>query len=139
MSGGKVMSPKPIRKFQQAFLRSWLEAEATVEACSWVHDHDYTGVNAGHYDVAISYPLADPDTVNAPVNPTEKLHRGQFCHSGSRQIAPYHPGEQIAIRYNSKNPSHFHLTNASPNYEKLETILVMTLFALIAGYLLFTV
>jgi hypothetical protein len=68
----------------------------------------------------------------------EKLHHGLFCHPGSRQIVPYHPGEQVPIRYNSKNPSHFHLTNASSNHEKLETILVMTLFALIAGYLLFT-
>ena len=128
------MSPKPIRRVLRAFLRGWLETEATVESCSWVHDHDYTGVNAGHYDVAVSYPLADPNRTTR----TEHLHHGQFCRSGTRQIAPYHPGEQVSIRYNSKHPSHFHLADASPNYEKLETILVMTLFALIAGYLLFT-
>jgi hypothetical protein len=122
------MSPNPIRQIHQIFTRGWSTADATVDSCSWIHDNDYTGVEAGHYDVAFSY---------RPGNVGELQH-GHFCRSGTRQIAPYHAGEQIPIRYSPKDPCHFQLADVSPDYEKLETILVMALFALIAGYLLFT-
>jgi hypothetical protein len=127
------MSPNPVRQFHQVFTRHWATTDATVDSCSWVHDHDYTGVDTGHYDVYFSYKLA-----NADDRDPDQLHHGHFCRSGSRQIVPYHPGERIPIRYSPKKPGNVCLVDASSGYEKLETILVMTLFALIAGYLLFT-
>jgi hypothetical protein len=121
------MSPNPIRQIHQAFIRHWATAEATVESCSWFHDSDYMGVDAGHYDVAFSY---------KPPNSDQPVH-GSFCYSGSRQIVPYHAGEKFPIRYSPKHPGHFYFAGAAPSYEKLEAILAMSLFALLAGYVLF--
>jgi Protein of unknown function (DUF3592) len=122
------MSSNPIQQVRQVFTRHWATTDATIDSCSWVHDHDYTGVAAGHYDVFFSY--------RDKVNP-DQLHHGRFCRNGSQRIAPYHPGERIPIRYSPKNPDRFYPVDATPGYEKIEAILVMTLFALIAGYLLF--
>jgi hypothetical protein len=130
------MSPNPIRQVHEVFFRSWPITEARVDSCSWVQDHDYMGVDAGHYDVVISYePAKSGSDLTGRM---DQLQHGHIRCSGNRQVAPHHPGERIPIRYSSKHPSHFHLADTSPNYEKLETILVMTLFALIAGYLLLT-
>jgi hypothetical protein len=47
-------------------------------------------------------------------------------------------GEQLAIQYDPKKPGRYHFSGAESNYEKLEAILVMTVFALLAGYVLYT-
>jgi hypothetical protein len=107
--------------------RSWSTTDATVESCEWVKSHDHAGEIAGHYQVKFSYRVGDSGQVN----------HGDFCHQGIRHITPYCTGEHLAIQYDPKKPSRYHFSGASSNYEKLEAILVMTVFALLAGYMLY--
>jgi Protein of unknown function (DUF3592) len=106
---------------------SWPTADATVDSCTWVRYHDHLGGAAGHYQVEFSYQVGD----RGPV------HHGEFCHQGVQHIAPYRVGEQLAIQYDPRKPARHHFSGAAPNYEKLEAILVMTVFALLAGYVLY--
>ena len=109
--------------------RSWAATEATVDSCKWVRYHDHLGGIAGHYQVNFTYQAGDAGQVN----------QGEFCHQGSQHIAPYAVGEKLTIEYDPKKPSRHHFSGAAPNYEKLEAILVMTVFALLAGYVLYAV
>ncbi len=43
----------------------------------------------------------------------------------------------MAVQYDPKKPARYHFNGAESNYEKLEAILVMTVFALLAGYVLY--
>ena len=108
--------------------RSWPTTDATVESCEWVRYHDHLGGTAGHYQVKFTYRAGDRGEVN----------HGEFCHHGSQHIAPYSVGEQLAIQYDPKKPGRYHFSGAESYYEKLEAILVMTVFALLAGYVLYT-
>ena len=106
--------------------KSWPSTDATVDSCKWVRLHDHLGGIAGHYQVKLSY-LAGG-----------QMNNGEFCHHGVQHIAPYSVGEHLTIQYDPKKPSKFHFSGAeSSNYEKLEAILVMTVFALLAGYMLY--
>jgi hypothetical protein len=107
---------------------SWSSANATVDSCDWVKSHDHAGEIAGHYQVKFTYKIGAGGEV----------HHGDFCHSGIRHIVPYRVGETLAIQYDTRKPSHYHYSGATENYEKLEAILVMTVFALLAGYVLYT-
>jgi hypothetical protein len=106
---------------------SWPTADATVESCEWVRDHDHLGGTAGHYEVKFAYRVGEQG----------QLNHGQFCHEGVQHISPYRVGEQLVIQYDPKKPARHHFSGAAPNYEKLEAILVMTVFALLAGYVLY--
>jgi hypothetical protein len=108
--------------------RSWPTADATVDSCEWVKDHDHLGGDVGHYQVKFTYQAGDQGQAN----------RGEFCHHGTQHIAPYYVGEHLAIQYDPKKPARYHFSGAASNYEKLEAILVMTVFALLAGYVLYT-
>jgi uncharacterized protein YhdP len=99
-----------------------------VDSCDWVRYHDHPGGGAGHYQVKFTYKAGDGGQVN----------HGEFCYQGSQHIAPYRVGEQLAIEYDPKKPARYHFDGAAPNYEKLEAILVMTVFGLLAGYVLYT-
>jgi hypothetical protein len=113
-------------KFTQA--RSWPTADATVDSCNWVRAQDHAGELAGHYQVKFTYKTGESGQVN----------HGEFCHDGIRHIVPYSVGERLTIQYDPKKPARFHFSGADSNYEKLEAILVMTVFALLAGYALYT-
>jgi Protein of unknown function (DUF3592) len=106
--------------------RSWPTTEATVDSCEWVRLHDHLGGFAGHYNVKFTY------RVDGHVN------HGDFCHHGAQHIAPYTVGEHLIIQFDPKKPARYHFSGADSNYEKLEAILVMTVFALLAGYMLYT-
>jgi hypothetical protein len=105
---------------------SWPTADATVDSCQWVRLHDHLGGIAGHYQVKFSYLAAN------------QVNHGAFCHHGAQHIAPYAVGERLTIQYDPKKPARYHFSGADSNYEKLEAILVMTVFALLAGYMLYT-
>jgi hypothetical protein len=105
---------------------SWPTADATVDSCEWVRYHDHLGGTAGHYQVKFSYTAPDG-----------QLNHGEFCHEGVQHIAPYRTGERLPVQYDPRKPARHRLNGASPNYEKLEAILVMTVFALLAGYVLY--
>ena len=107
--------------------RSWPTTDATVDSCEWVRYHDHLGGTAGHYQVRFSYTTADGGQVN----------EGEFCHRGLQHIAPYRVGEHLPVQYDPRKPARYRFSGASPNYEKLEAILVMTVFALLAGYVLY--
>ncbi len=107
---------------------SWPTADATVDSCEWMRYHDHLGGAAGHYRVKFTYQAGDQGQVN----------HGEFCHQGSQHIAPYRVGERLAIQYDPRKPSRYYYSGAPANYEKLEAILVMTVFALLAGYVLYT-
>ena len=113
-------------KFTHA--RSWPTTDGTVDSCDWVRDHDYLGGVAGHYDVKFTYRAGAQGEVK----------HGEFCHLGTQHIAPYSVGERLSIQYDPKKPGRHHFSGATPNYEKLEAILVMTVFGLLAGYVLYT-
>ncbi len=106
---------------------SWPTTNATVDSCEWVRYHDHLGGNAGHYQIKFTY-LAGDGQVN----------HGEFCHQGVEHIAPYGVGERLAIQYDPRKPARYHFSGAAPDYQKLEAILVMTVFALLAGYVLYT-
>lgn len=120
------MVANPIRLFHEARLRRWPITGAQVDTCSWVEATDNLGSKTGHYDVTFRYEAQDGQ------------HRGRFSCSGSPQVAPYQSGEKIPIQYNPKRPSSNIYSGADTGYEKIEAILVMTLFALIAGYVLYS-
>jgi hypothetical protein len=105
--------------------RSSSTTNATVVSCEWVRSNDHVGEIAGHYQVKFTY------LVGGQVN------HGEFCHQGIRHIAPYAVGELLAIDFDPRKPARYHFGGAAPNYEKLEAIVVMTVFALIAGYVLY--
>ncbi len=107
--------------------RSWSTTDATVDACDWIKSHDHAGEIAGHYQVRFTYRSGQNGEVN----------HGEFCHHGIRHIVPYSVGERLTIEYDPKKPSRYHFSGASANFEKLEAILVMTVFALLAGYFLY--
>jgi hypothetical protein len=107
---------------------SWPSTDATVDSCEWLRYHDHLGGSAGHYQVKFTYQAGDSGQVN----------HGEFCHHGTQHIAPYSVGERLAIQFDPKKPSRYHFSGADANYEKLEAILVMTVFALLAGYVLYT-
>jgi len=107
--------------------RKWPTADATVDSCEWVRYHDHLGGTAGHYQVTFSYRAVDGGSVN----------QGEFCHQGVQHIAPYRVGERLAVQFDPRKPARHRFSGATPNYEKLEAILVMTVFALIAGYVLY--
>ena|ERR1700760_1357183 len=107
--------------------RSWSAADATVDSCEWVKAHDHFGEIAGHYQVKFSYHAGNDGS----------LQHGEFCHQGIRHIVPYSVGERISVQYDTRKPSRYHFSGAAGNYEKLEAILVMTVFALVAGYVLY--
>ena len=81
----------------------------------------------GHYRVKFTYQTGQQG----------QLNRGEFCHHGTQHIAPYHVGEHLSVQYDPKKPARFHFSGASSSYEKLEAILVMTVFGLLAGYVLY--
>jgi hypothetical protein len=108
--------------------RSWPTTEATVDSCEWVRLHDHLGGIAGHYQVKFSYQAPNQGQVN----------HGDFCHHGTQHIAPYRVGERIDIQFDPRKPARYHFSGADSSYEKLEAILVMTVFALLAGYVLYT-
>lgn len=105
--------------------RSWPSTEATVRSCQWLRLHDHLGGFTGHYRIKFTYEVGG------------LVNQGEFCHDGSQHIAPYTPGEQLTIQYDPKRPGRYRFNGAESNYEKLEAILVMTVFALIAGYVLY--
>jgi hypothetical protein len=107
--------------------RSWPTTDATVDSCQWVRLHDHLGGIAGHYQVKFTYKAGDQGQVN----------HGEFCHHGAQHIAPYAIGENLTIQYDPKKPTRYRYNGADSNYEKLEAILVMTVFALLAGYVLY--
>src|SRR5271155_2151789 len=107
--------------------RSWSATNATVDSCEWVKSHDHAGEIAGHYQIKFTYELEKG-----------QVNHGEFCHQGIRHINPYAVGERLPIHYDVKKPSRYHFSGASADYEKLEAILVMTVFALVAGYVLYT-
>jgi Protein of unknown function (DUF3592) len=107
---------------------SWPTTDAIVDSCEWVRLHDHLGGFAGHYQVKFTYQSGDHRQVN----------HGEFCHHGTPHIAPYSVGEHLSIQYDPKKPARYHFSGAGSNYEKLEAILVMTVFALLAGYVLYT-
>jgi hypothetical protein len=90
--------------------------------------HDHLGGTSGHYQVKFTYQVGDHGQVN----------HGEFCHPGVQHIAPYRVGERLAVQYDPKRPARHHFSGAAPNYEKLEAIVVVTVFALLAGYVLYT-
>jgi hypothetical protein len=106
--------------------RTWPTTDGTVVSCEWVRLHDHLGGIAGHYQIKFTYQTDG------------QLHSGEFCHHGTPHIAPYTVGERLAIQYDPKKPARYHFSGAGSNYEKLEAILVMTVFALLAGYVLYT-
>jgi Protein of unknown function (DUF3592) len=112
-----------LSKFTSA--RSWPTTDATVDSCQWVRLHDHLGGIAGHYQVRFTYQAGG------------QVNHGDFCHHGAQHIAPYTPGERLAVQYDPKKPARYHFNGADSNYEKLEAILVMTVFALLAGYVLY--
>ncbi len=122
------MVVNPIRQFREARLRKWTETQATVDSCTWVRDHDNLGNDTGHFDVSFVYRAAD----------SAEPHHGRFCYEGCQKVAPYRPGEDLPIRYNRNKPCcyRFPWADQNSNYEKLEAILVVALFALAAGYAL---
>jgi hypothetical protein len=122
------MVVNPIRRIREARMRRWTETQATVESCIWVHDHDNLGNDTGHFDVFFVY--------RTPGSP--EPHHGKFCCQGCQEVGPYRPGEKLPIRYNRNKPGcyRFPWADATSNYEKLEAILVVSLFALAAGYAL---
>jgi hypothetical protein len=79
----------------------------------------------GHYQIKFSYEAGG------------RRNQGEFCHHGTQHIAPYTAGEHFDIQFDPKKPQRFHFDGAESNYEKLEAILVVTVFALIAGYFLY--
>jgi Protein of unknown function (DUF3592) len=105
--------------------RSWPSTNATVDTCQWLRLHDHLGGIGGHYRVQFTYEVAG--TVN----------HGEFCHHGTQHIAPYTPGEHLMVQYDPKKPQRYHFAGAESNYEKLEAIVVVAVFALIAGYFLY--
>jgi hypothetical protein len=107
--------------------RTWPTTDGTVDSCEWVRLHDHLGGIVGHYQIKFTYRTDD-----------RQIHHGEFCHHGTPHIAPYTVGECLAIQYDPKKPSRYHFSGAGSNYEKLEAILVMTVFALLAGYVLYT-
>ncbi|HEY4051465.1 MAG TPA: DUF3592 domain-containing protein [Acidobacteriaceae bacterium] len=122
------MVANPIRQIHEARTKNWPTAEATVDSCSWVDGHDNLGNQTGHYDVTFVYKAGTSDEV----------HRGTFCYPGSKSIVPYCWGETVPIQYNPKKPERYNFSGTDSSYEKLETILVLVLFALTAGYVLYT-
>ena len=108
--------------------RTWPTADATVSACEWLKYHDHVGGSAGHYQVRFTYRAGDQS----------ELHHGEFCHHGSPHISPYSVGEHLAIQYDARKPARHHFSGAASDYEKIEAIAVMTVFALLAGYVLYT-
>jgi hypothetical protein len=108
--------------------RSWPTTDATVDSCEWMRYHDHLGGTSGHYQVKFTYQVGDHGQVN----------HGEFCHPGVQHIAPYRVGERLAVQYDPKRPARHHFSGAAPNYEKLEAIVVVTVFALLAGYVLYT-
>ncbi|MGB8535023.1 MAG: DUF3592 domain-containing protein [Acidobacteriaceae bacterium] len=106
--------------------RTWPTTYGTVDSCEWVRLHDHLGGIAGHYQIKFTYQMGG------------QIHHGEFCHHSTPHIAPYTVGERLAIQYDPKKPSRYHFSGAGSNYEKLEAILVMTVFALLAGYVLYT-
>ncbi|HTZ60799.1 MAG TPA: DUF3592 domain-containing protein [Acidobacteriaceae bacterium] len=105
--------------------RCWPTTEATVDSCQWLRLHDHLGGIAGHYQVKFTYQAGG------------KENHGEFCHHGTQHIAPYSPGEHLDIQYDPKKPGRYHFQGAESSYEKLEAIVVVTVFALIAGYFLY--
>jgi hypothetical protein len=107
--------------------RSWPTTDAIVESCEWVRYHDHLGGNSGHYVIKFNYQAGD----------RREMHAGEFCHQGTEHIAPYFAGEHLAMQYDPSRPSRYHFSGASSNYEKLEAILVISGFALLAVYALY--
>jgi hypothetical protein len=107
--------------------RSWSTTNGTIDSCEWVRYHDHLGGTSGHYQVKFSYQPGP----GGPVN------HGEFCHEGMQHIAPYRVGESLPVQYDPRRPQRHRFKGATPNYEKLEAILVMTVFALVAGYVLY--
>lgn len=107
--------------------RSWPTADATVDSCEWIQYHDHLGGTTGHYELKFTYQAPDGG-----------VNHGEFCHRGVQHIAPYRIGESLPIQYDPKKPCRYHVSGAARDYEKLEAILVMTVFALLAGYVLYT-
>jgi Protein of unknown function (DUF3592) len=120
------MTTNSIRAFQRVLTPGWQTVEATVNACRWVVSHDNFGEPTGHYDVSVAYRVPESDQPRC----------GTFCYEGSEQILPYRPGDKVTIEYNPRHTSRCRAAGSPPNYEKLEAILVMALFALLAGYVL---
>ena len=111
-------------KFSSA--RSWPITDATVNSCDWIGSQEHAGEIAGHYQVKFTYQTD-----------SGRNNEGEFCHEGIRHIVPYSVGEHLKIQYDPKKPSRYHFSGAEDNYEKLEAILVVTAFALLAGYFLY--
>ena len=107
--------------------RSWPTADATVDSSEWLRHHDHLGGVVGHYQIKFTYRTGADGHVS----------HGEFCHHGTQHIAPYYVGEHLEIQYDPKKPARYHFDGAPSNYEKLEAILVMTVFALLAGYVLY--
>ena len=122
------MAANPIRRVRDGSIRKWAEGQARVDSCIWVHDHDNLGNDTGHFDVSFLYTSED----------STQPHHGRFCSPGCREVAPYRSGEPLQIQYNAKKPGRYRLpwAESNLNYEKLEAIVVMALFALAAGYFL---
>jgi Protein of unknown function (DUF3592) len=104
---------------------SWPSTDATVDSCQWLRLHDHLGGIGGHYQIKFTYQAGG------------QTNHGEFCHHGTQHIAPYAPGEQLTIQYDPRKPKRYHFKGAEQNYEKLEAIVVVTVFALIAGYFLY--
>ena len=105
--------------------RSWPSTDATVDSCKWLRFHDHLGGIGGHYQVQFTYQVAG------------QSRYGEFCHHGTQHIAPYTVGEHFAVQYDPKKPQRYHFAGAESNHEKLEAILVVAAFALIASYFLY--
>jgi hypothetical protein len=105
--------------------RSWPSAEARVDSCQWLRLHNHLGGVGGHYQIKFTY-LAGGEE-----------NHGEFCHDGSQKVPPYMMGERFSIQFDPKRPKRYHVNGAERSYEKLEAIVVVTVFALIAGYFLY--
>lgn len=123
------MTANPIRWLYEGRGRQWPMAEAEVDSCTWVEGRDNLGSKAGQYDVAFSY----------KPNGSSNIYHGHFAYPGTAEVMPYRPHEAIPIQYNPHKPSRYTYPGDTSRMEKVEAILVMALFALIAGYLLYAI
>jgi Protein of unknown function (DUF3592) len=122
------MVANPIRQIHAARTKNWPTAQATVDSCCWVDEHDNLGNRTGHYDVSFVYKADN----------SAEVHRGSFCYPGSKSVVPYRWGETVPIQYNPKRPERYNFSGEDSGYEKLEAIVVLVLFALTAAYVLYT-
>jgi hypothetical protein len=121
------MVANPIREIFEARHRRWLATQGEVDSCIWEESEDNLGGRSGYYTVTFAYKDGSSD----------QAYHGHFTCSGCVRVKPYRTGERVSVLYNPKRPATYYCFGSDSGYEKVEAILVMVLFALIAGYLLY--